>query len=435
MASTTFLEAAVAVLTKHSKGAPMHYRQITELAIKEGLIKTAGRTPEASMNAQITTAIRTAQGRGEQARFRAHGRGYFSLVALSPSVAHVVERHNDEVKRRLRARLAELDPRDFEVLIGQLLTALGFEDVEVTRYAGDGGIDLRGRLAVGGVTDVHTAIQVKRWAQNVSGRTVRELRGSLSPHERGLIITLSDFTKDAKREAAATDRTPVSLVSGTRLVELLAENGIGVTSRRVSLLELDEDALEPSAAPVEQEEPPDDVTGPLSGRQTDNRPLSVWPLPGGRPYTSALDAMLRYVAAEGPTVDQAIEWLMAQYGRVQSHKAVRCYWNVPRYFGLVETDGESLRLTPTGAAYLEDPSDAKLRDILVRGVAGFKEVIERLSRSPATAGELRDELNRRLGLTWGTDIQVNYRLNWLKDLGVVAKNGKRWTLADGAIAT
>ena len=35
------------VLRAHSKGAPMHYRRITELAIAEGLIEPQGLTPEA----------------------------------------------------------------------------------------------------------------------------------------------------------------------------------------------------------------------------------------------------------------------------------------------------------------------------------------------------------------------------------------------------
>jgi restriction system protein len=61
--------------------------------------------------------------------------------------------------------LSDLDPLLFEALIGQLLAVLGFEDVEVTKYSNDGGIDLRATLAVGGVTDVRTAIQVKRWSK------------------------------------------------------------------------------------------------------------------------------------------------------------------------------------------------------------------------------------------------------------------------------
>jgi restriction system protein len=103
-------------------------------------------------------------------------------------------------------QLGEIDPGTFEELIGELLERIGFEGVEVTRRSGDGGIDVRGVLTVGGVTRVKTAIQVKRWANNVPDRIVRELRGSIGPAEQGLIITTSRFTRAAVREAEMTDR-------------------------------------------------------------------------------------------------------------------------------------------------------------------------------------------------------------------------------------
>jgi restriction system protein len=105
-----------------------------------------------------------------------------------------------------------------------LLTAIGFEDVEVTRYAGDGGIDVDAVLTVGGVTRVKTAIQVKRWKNNVAGSTVRELRGGLMTDQRGLIITTSGFTRDAIAESHASGKTPISLIDGRRLVQLLSKS-------------------------------------------------------------------------------------------------------------------------------------------------------------------------------------------------------------------
>lgn len=80
---------------------------------------------------------------------------------------------------------------------------------------------------MGGVTDVRTAIQVKRWSASVSGRVARELRGGLGPHERGLVVTLSTFTRDAKAEAGSADRSPISLVNGDELIELLIDTTSG----------------------------------------------------------------------------------------------------------------------------------------------------------------------------------------------------------------
>jgi hypothetical protein len=244
-ASLSFADAAEAVLREHSKGAPMHYRRITELAISHGLISPGGLTPEASLNAAITQEIKRRDAADREQRFRAYGRGMYGLAAPSDPLGGAIDRKNAEVRSRLRALLAELHPQLFESLIGELLVALGFVDVEVTRYSKDGGIDLRATLAVGGVTDVKTAIQVKRWSRTVASRTVRELRGGLGPHERGLIVTLSDFSKDAQLEALASDKSPISLIGGHRLIELLVENDIGVTRRRLMILELDEAAIPP----------------------------------------------------------------------------------------------------------------------------------------------------------------------------------------------
>ena len=154
-----------------------------------------------------------------------------------------ITENNQRVRRRMREILSETDPQQFEILIGELLIALGFEDVEVTKYSSDGGIDVRANLSVGGVTEVKTAVQVKRWANNVSGKTVRELWGGLGPHERGLIITLSDFTKDAQREGAESDRSPISLIGGESLIDLMIKHEVGVVRRSATILQIDEGAL------------------------------------------------------------------------------------------------------------------------------------------------------------------------------------------------
>ena len=63
-----------------------------------------------------------------------------------------------------------------------------------------------------------------------------KLRGSLVTDQRGLIIT-SDFTPAAVREATATGRIPISLISGKRLIELLVQHQIGVRRKAVPLRE------------------------------------------------------------------------------------------------------------------------------------------------------------------------------------------------------
>ncbi len=322
--SLTFLNAAEEVLRRYSPGAPLHYRKITEHALADGLITSAGITPEATMIAQLSVDIKRRSLGGKPERFRAYGRGLYGLATPVDPLGGAVGRHNDEVKQRLRTTLSEMDPQAFEYLIGALLNSIGFEEVHVTKYSGDGGVDVRATLTVGGVTDVTTAIQVKRWAKNVTGRTVREIRGGLGAHERGLIVTLSDFTPEARKDAIASDRTPISLINGDELIRLLVENEIGVSSRSVTIFELDESTLSPVEA-----ESPEAAESPTPGseqREAESlhvrgysgpKALSMWPLPGGKhAFKASLDTMLEFIAKQAPSIDEMVTWIITNFDRV-----------------------------------------------------------------------------------------------------------------------
>lgn len=425
-------DAAERVLLESSRGAPMHYRRISELAIERGWTVPGGATPEASLNAAITTEIKRRAAADREQRFSSHGRGFYGLASPIDPLGGAIEEKNAEVRQRLRGLLSEIDPKRFEDLMGQLLSALGFEDVVVTKYSGDGGIDLRARLAVGGVTDVRTAVQVKRWAKNVSGRTVRELRGGLGPHERGLVITLSEFTRDAQAEAQATDRSPISLVDGNRLIELLIANDIGVSRRRVTILELDEGSLFPSedAGSTELDVPHAPAGTGAVGRSEKVR--TVWPLPGGgSAWKQTLDSMLSYVAAEGPTVHDAIQWLLSTFEKANSEKVARSYWQVPRSFGLLTTGGEQMALTAAGAAYLETTDSQHLLQQIRRCVSGFDELLAELENRKLTTEQGLTLLNDAIAAGWQSDAQVKYRLGWLENLGVVEQRGGEWELVGG----
>jgi hypothetical protein len=52
----TFLEAAKAILRE--TGRPMTAREVTDLALKRGLIKSSGKTPDATLLAQLYGQVR-----------------------------------------------------------------------------------------------------------------------------------------------------------------------------------------------------------------------------------------------------------------------------------------------------------------------------------------------------------------------------------------
>ena len=224
----------------------MHYKEITEKALEKGWLVTGGKTPEATMYAQVITEIRRQQKRGELPRFVQHGRGHVGLSQwMGRGLAFQIEQHNQQVRKALRKRLLAMEPGEFEELISQLLGEIGFEMVDVTKLSGDGGIDVRGTLVVGDVVRIKMAVQVKKWKpkNNVLAPVVQQVRGSLGVHEQGLIITTSDFSPGAVKEASQPDKTPIALMNGEQLVMLLMEHGIGVHCSTPDLFEIDEETL------------------------------------------------------------------------------------------------------------------------------------------------------------------------------------------------
>ena len=249
----SFTNAAEKILAKYGDKKPMYYRTITEKALECNLLNTEGKTPEATMYAQILTEINRSKKRGKQPRFVQHGKGYVSLSQwMGRGLAFEIEKHNQEVCKKLHKKLFALKPVEFEELVGQLLAEMGFEEIEVTKRSNDAGIDVRGLLVVGEVIKIRMAVQAKRWKKgnNIQKPIVQQVRGSLGAHEQGLIITTSDFSQGAREEALRPDAVPVGLMNGEELVAVLVEHKIGVTLQTHNLLELSEDQtyITPTAA-------------------------------------------------------------------------------------------------------------------------------------------------------------------------------------------
>ena len=229
MRKFSFKEAAIRILKEAEE--PLSAREITKIALDKEMIETSGATPEATMAAQLYT---------DTGKFKKVGKGLFALLkqtesANSPLLA--IQNQNILVKAKLIEKLHQMDPIQFEYLVAELLRKIGYENVEVTKRSGDKGIDVKGNLTVGGLTNVKTVIQVKRYKKgnNISGKYITQLRGSAEVDQRGLIITTSEFTKGAQIEAMANNKMPVALVNGKKLIELLFKYKVGVKEEVVSV--------------------------------------------------------------------------------------------------------------------------------------------------------------------------------------------------------
>jgi restriction system protein len=139
---------------------------------------------------------------------------------------------DEAAEERWRAELLEtvlaLSPTAFEHLSGHLLKVVGYQNVEVTKRSGDGGID--------GTAEYHELLvsrpivfQSKRYRGAVGPDKVREFQGAMHGRaDRGLFITTGRFTSGAQKDSRRDSALRVELVDGNRLCDLLREHGVGV---------------------------------------------------------------------------------------------------------------------------------------------------------------------------------------------------------------
>jgi restriction system protein len=126
-------------------------------------------------------------------------------------------------------------PDGFERLAGRLLREAGFVNVTVTGRSGDGGIDAVGVYRVSLLT-FPVYVQCKRHRGSVGAGAVRDFRGAMAGRgEKGLLITTGSFTGEARQEATRDGATPIDLVDGEELCDLLKGFRLGVWTSPVSV--------------------------------------------------------------------------------------------------------------------------------------------------------------------------------------------------------
>jgi predicted Mrr-cat superfamily restriction endonuclease len=128
--------------------------------------------------------------------------------------------------RAVLEQILELDAAEFEILVGHLLTALGFEGSEVVGKTGDGGVDATGELNVANLAKVKVFVQAKRYklGSKVATSVVRQLRQAIPSSGQGAFITTADFQNGASEVALEPGFPRIGLINGRQLVDLLVEH-------------------------------------------------------------------------------------------------------------------------------------------------------------------------------------------------------------------
>ncbi len=148
----------------------------------------------------------------------------FQAAGEDAPTPELVARAEEGASAAVLGRLLELDADEFEILVTELLTALGFE-AENTGKTGDGGVDVRGRLTVYNFAAVDVHVQVKRYKLGnvVDHKTVKEFRASVPDEAQAAFVTTSGYTKKAREEAERRGFKRIGLIDGEQLVGILGE--------------------------------------------------------------------------------------------------------------------------------------------------------------------------------------------------------------------
>ena len=160
------------------------------------------------------------------------------------TLIELMEEQTKTARQQLHQLLMKLHPQQFEAFAARLLESLGFTDIEVTSFTGDGGIDGYGNLQMG-VVKIKAAFQVKRWRQNVPRPEIDRFRGAIQGgYDQGIFITTSDFSEDAKNVSTKPGSVPIIMINGTKIVDLLLEKGLGIKHEPLTIIRVDEDFFE-----------------------------------------------------------------------------------------------------------------------------------------------------------------------------------------------
>lgn len=317
-----FKDAAYEILKQ--VGKPLHYNEITERALTANLLETAGQTPHATMGALLYTDTLKLDSRFR----RGDEKGTFTLKAPAPIGIHQqIENLQTRVRGDLHKYLLDMPPQKFEELIRSLLEEMGFDEAETTSYSNDKGIDVRGVLRTNPLSTVKVAIQAKRWKNNVGSGVVRDLRGSLkvADAEQGLIITPSDFTPDAKAEAQAEGKTPITLINGSELVDLLIQYQVGIKQEQVTVPSIDTEYWT-EVVGIVLEEPKEKVKAAKQTRKV-QYPLPIQAKHGGEIYKGDLldiKGTVRFEGQDYPTPTTAAKVIVTDWKEVNG-------WDFWRY--------------------------------------------------------------------------------------------------------
>lgn len=132
--------------------------------------------------------------------------------SVGATAEDIVESTKDFILKELSRQLKGYD---LEAFVADLLRAMGYRTT-ASPQGGDSGIDI---TAYKDELPPRILVQVKSQDSAIKETTIQALKGAMREGDYGLFVTLSDYTKNAKKYL---DSTPIIRgINGTELVDLI----------------------------------------------------------------------------------------------------------------------------------------------------------------------------------------------------------------------
>lgn len=159
-------------------------------------------------------------------------------VSLTGTPLELMQSSFEQIRNALADELLDkiksCSPSFFEWLVVELLVKMGYggsiqEAGKVIGKVGDGGIDGVIKEDKLGLDLIY--IQAKRWENNVGRPQVQAFAGALQGvgAKKGILVTTSDFTEEAKQYVVSNSTSKIVLVDGKNLADLMIDYDIGVS--------------------------------------------------------------------------------------------------------------------------------------------------------------------------------------------------------------
>lgn len=245
----SFADAAEKLLKEKKK--PLKYTELSKHALADQLIRTESQAPEITMYVSIRSEIKRRAERKEPQRFMFLGNGLFTLVELvagaptqkTKSAVEQVRESRQEAYDKLYEKLTKGNQgKNFETMVGDLLIAMGYEDVEIIGGKDDQGVDILCRK-LDGILSFRIAIQCKCRSSNkeIGPKDISTLRDNLSTYQcqQGILATTTNLNQAAKDKAKEAGKEPIHFIEHDELFDLFAKFDVGLRKESINYFQVD----------------------------------------------------------------------------------------------------------------------------------------------------------------------------------------------------